>query len=322
MVKLYKRDNLYSVNKLKKSDLVELDDITYSGVILGVDETGEKYHATTVDGKIFKLTQDNLNMIVRGSHIENGRIVGKLSWQSYKNKALFLPIGTLDPKNLEYGDVVEPILFSYFDSHLLVYLGQKHLVEYTTALEKRVRKSQHVFVSMDKSSYKKVNTQNIINSAYFILRNDKKLADELLAELNTNKIEQRHPYHDKYGRIFYVDDYYKTKLIPKLVALNQTTSNNSLHDARQVIKVDDNFYDVKYLHTRNPPHTKSGIHSGYLLKNIEVVEDPDYVANLNYGFMSTKYIDLKKIDIEVPANYDCYVVAYELYQNGNLIGRK
>lgn len=323
MVKLYQRGNLYSVNKIQNSTQVDMDDVSYSGVTITADASGEKYYAVTVAGDLFKLTQDNLNMIVRYSHIENGRIIGKLSWQAYKNKSLFLPVGILDPKSLQYGDIVEPIITYRFDPQKMIYLGLKHIVEYSSALAKRVKKSQHVFVSLDSNLYKRVVTENVINSAYFIVKNDKKMADEMLAELNTNKIVQRHPYHDKYGRLFYVDDYYKTKIVPKLVLMTEAViSSVNIQDARQVVKVDDKFYDVKYVPSRPQAPPGNRPCRGYLIKNMDVLDDPDYVANMNYTTRSSKYMESKEIDFNLPSSYECYVIAYELYQHGKLIGRK
>lgn len=321
MVKLHRRDNIFSVNKIRNSTPVELDDIVYYGNRLTTDDSGENYYVITLAGDNFKLTQDNLNILLRTSFINDGLLIGPYNWQTYKNKSMFLPIGTLNPKPLNYGDIVEPVLPSRFNPTKLIYLGEKHIVEYSTILIKKVKKSQHIFVSLD-DPIKRVINENLIDSAFFVIKNDVALADELSTDINTNKISQRHPWMDKYGRPFYVDDYHKTKIKPKLVPIENVSNSLSamnIQDARIVIKHDDSFYDVKY--TTIQSLSPNIFIRGYLVKNIEILDEP-FIANINYGFRSSKYMENKEVDIGSTSSYECYVIAYELWQDGKVIGRK
>ena len=325
MIKLYQRDNIFSINKIKNSNLVDLGETVYQGVVLELDEINSQYYAVTLNNEKFKLSQDNMSVLLRTSFINDGRLVGNYSWQSYKNKSLFLPVGTLDPKPLTYGDVVEPILPFRFAPSKMIYLGQKHIVEYSSILIKKVRKSQHIFVSLDDIPDKKIITENLINSAFFVIQNDTKLADELSEEINTNKISHRHPYMDRYGRSFYLDDYYKTKIIPKLVSFDKSIVVPSIlnsRDARIVLKVNDKFFDTAQSYFNNKALNNFSIPKGYLFKRIEVIEDSGIYVNLNYNFRSSKYTENKEVDIPAGSSYEWYVVVYELWQNGKLVGRK
>ncbi|MCK9531843.1 MAG: hypothetical protein M0R77_14970 [Gammaproteobacteria bacterium] len=325
MVKLYNRDNIFSVNKIKNSSLIELDDICYYHSKLGTDPSNDNYFITTTDNKHFRLTQDNLNVLIKTATFDQGYIIGPLSWQEYKRKSLLLPSGTLDAKPLSYGDIVEPILSYRMEPKKMIYLGMKHIVEYSTMTYKKVKKDQHIFISLDRDMYKKIVTENIINSAFIILKNDKKMADELSSELNTNNITQRHPWNDRYGRPFYLDEYRKTKLFLKLIPIDNLQNiipSTNINDARIVIKSGDQFFETKYTSIRNGTLAVGTILRGNLLKNIEILDIDDFVANFNYSTRNTKYIESKEIDFTVPSSYQCYVIAYEVHQNGKVVGRK
>lgn len=306
---------------MKDSTQVELDDISYVGSKIIDTDYPSGFDIQTLDEKIFKITDDNFDILVRSSKIENGRLVGPFRWQAYKNKWLFLPDGLLDQTDLSIGDIVEPVVSKYYrHASKMVYLGVKDLLDYDSKITKSVRKQLHIFVSIDQDFQNQIFYLQNINSAFFKKGCDKKLAKEFEDKLNTNELNNVMDMYERSRRSFYVDSFKQTKIKPVLVQIPDPHSPNQVfrHDMRIVVKINDIFYYVRYGDLQGRPFALRG----RILKNIDVCTDPSVIVDLNKDFRSKKYMEENEVDIAVQSSYEYYAIVYELYQNGVLLGRK
>lgn len=324
MAALYKKNNKYSIHAMRESTLVDLADETYNGLILLDTANSTGFEIQTLAGDIFKITDDNFDIIMRTATMKNGRLIGNFTWQTYKNKWLFLPEGLLDDKPLQYGDIVVPVITRhYFGPSEMIYLGVKDIVEYDQFLIKRVKKQVHIFVGLDDTSKNQVYDFQTITSAYFKKSSNISLADEYHGKLNTNNLPNMWTWFNRKHRTFYVDNFAKTKIKPILVKIthnNQISIKQSVQtDAHVVIINQGKFYKTAMSNLNN---NQTNSIAAIEIRPIDVVDDEDIRVDINYFFQPTKYIISSKVILSNISSPEPYAVVYELYQNGVLIGRK
>lgn len=319
MIKLYQKDNKFSVHSMKGANQVDLPDQTYRGLTILDNRLPSGYELLTLDNQILRVTDDNFEIILKSSKIIKGRLVGEFSWQPYKNKFLLLPVGLLDTEELDIGDIVRPVMVSsvFRSADTMIYLGKKHVVEYSSTLVKSVRKNLHVFVSLSSDYKNKIFTYQTIKSAFFKKSKDVELAQHYMTEINKNSMESYFGYYDLHRRSFYLDDFKQTKVKPVLIKVKNNPISPSSR-LQLIFKYNNEFYMTTYSQLNG----YGGVVDSNKLKNIDVVSgtiDADLIKNFN----SRKYVSLTDVaTIPKQTTYDFYGIALEIYQNGVLVGRK
>lgn len=328
MIKLYQNDNLYSNSKMKNSTLVDILDNSYVGCKLKFDS----YHRPeihTLCDRIFRLTVENLDLLINSANVLNGVIHNSLTWQAYKRKYFLLPENILEATEPAYGDIVKPLLERNFYPSKMIYLGKLDLVKYDAYGKKSVYKEQHVFSGLDDRYNKLILTHPKIDSAFIKISKNIEMADELLHRLNFESSLRTYNYEDGSIRVFYLDDFKSTSIIPKLIKLNGNIPgpiNNytSYLDnfPNIVLKSDEATYII---HSNMQGSIQYGNARGYKIDDLEIINVSDNELDsyhVMYPFKIKKMGDYNFIDIPANQQYEYYMVVYELYQNGKLIGRK
>lgn len=319
MVKLYRKDNKYSVHQMRNSEIIEAEYEEFSGLTINNIDEAHGFELSTVDGRILRLTDDNMNIISQTASIKNSRLIGKFTWQTYLNKALLLPIGLLDETPLKIGDIVERVIPTRSDPDRLIFLGKKQVIEYNVKVIKKVKKDQFVFMSLDPDYKNKIHTYNNIKSAFFKCGHNEQMAENILKKLNTNEYPLRYHFQDRYHRTFFLDDHRKTKVIPKLVPLifpNNIAFQNTLP---VYFEHDGQFYKTEYFKLGLSTNTTIKVKK---LNGIAVEKDINFIPNIQHEFHRSKNFDKKEIDLRINGTYTIYTIMYELYQNGTVVGRK
>lgn len=328
MIKLYQNDKLYSNSKIKNSTLIEIPSASYFGCKLKFDS----YHRPeihTLCDKVFRLTTENLDLLIKSTTVLDGTIHNSLTWQPYKRKYFLLPNNILDASEPVYGDIVKPLLEKNFYPSKMIYLGKLNLVKYDPHGKKTVYKDQHVFAGLDDRFNKLIITHPKIDSAFINVSKNVEMADELLQRLNFESSLRTYNYEDPSVRVFYLNEFKSTNIVPKLVKLdgqvlapinNYTTYMENF--PTMAVRNNTNTYII---HSSVKSLISRGLGQGFKIDDLEIIdisEDELESYHILYPFKIKKMGDYNLIDIPVDQSYEYYMVVYELYQDGKLIGRK